>query len=600
MSSKTWICLKCTLINSRTDSQCKACGTTPRPKSTGNITSQQIRNYENWICRLCANINQLSLNTCSACLQKKPEINGSVVQTKPKPIPIRSQWDCTSCTFLNPSIAQNCQMCSTKRATVPSVLHKLLHKTTSAPTPKPKEILPKISSKLRTDFKDTIRRNEERVARSEWERIVRFCRQNKINFVDDSFPPIEKSLYFRPELTKKSQNPVHQWLRPNQIRDDNNTTTEWTVFRTPMASDISQGILGNCWLLSALAVLAERPELVERVVITREICKEGCYQVRLCKDGMWNTVIVDDTFPCDQNSRLVYSKAKRRQLWVPLIEKAVAKMYGCYEALVSGRGLEGLSILTGSPCESIELQSREANPEHPIDVDLIWAQLLSSRMAGFLMAASCGSVTVPDSHYQRVGLSPRHAYSILDVQSVSGLRLVRLRNPWGHHSWNGDWSDSSRLWTVKLRHELMPEGSSDGIFWMSFPDVVKYFGSIDICKVRSDWSECRISAVFPSNSSDLKNTTLVVVTVVETTEVEFGLYQKGERSSATQTRHKLDLCLAVFPFNGHHLGKLVKHSKRFVNSFVGCHQILKPGVYAVLSLAFNHFNTSESCPLLET
>lgn len=67
----------------------------------------------------------------------------------------------------------------------------------------------------------------------------------------------------------------------------------------------------------------------------------------------------------------------------------------------------------------------------------------------------------------------RHAYSVLDVRDVQGHRLLQIRNPWGHFSWKGDWSDSSDKWTPQLRQQLMPYGLSGGVFWISFDDVLK-------------------------------------------------------------------------------------------------------------------------------
>ena len=64
-----------------------------------------------------------------------------------------------------------------------------------------------------------------------------------MQFVDDSFPPNNKSLTFD---GKPVQN-VKVWLRPLQISIITKNKVKWEIFRNPRPSDIIQGIIGNCW-----------------------------------------------------------------------------------------------------------------------------------------------------------------------------------------------------------------------------------------------------------------------------------------------------------------------------------------------------------------
>ena len=486
---KGWDCEICTLRNTNFALRCTACDA-PRPVAATALKP---------LVDLTADEDEVQIvnSMISSVSTVISELSGA-----------RTTWECSACTFINPISQYSCDVCNQDRSVLtlrPDTASRRRNMSYRSNT------YSGTLSRGESELMEDLRRIEEDQARNSWESIVTFCKTNSISFVDDSFPPVTRSLYYTTlaaamnsdGIIASSHKPsVVEWRRPREIScEPSLSNVKWAVFRTPMPSDISQGILGNCWLLSALAVLAERPELVKRVMVTREICPQGAYQVRLCKDGKWTTVLVDDLLPCDSRGNLLYSQAKRKQLWVPLIEKAMAKLHGCYEALVSGRAIEGLSTLTGAPCESITLQNSthqlSGQAEDQIDVDLIWAKLLSSRAAGFLMGASCGggNMQVNDEEFHRVGLRPRHAYSVLDVQDIDGLRLIRLRNPWGHFSWRGDWSDKSSLWTPTLKQRLMPHGADDGLFWMSFQDTMKYFDSIDVCKIRPDWNAIRLEGV---------------------------------------------------------------------------------------------------------
>ncbi|CAG0891863.1 unnamed protein product [Darwinula stevensoni] len=434
---------------------------------------------------------------------------------------------------------------------------------------------------------------DEFVARRQWTDIVKFCRQANTPFVDPSFPPAPRSLYKSRQAG--DANKVDKWLRPNEIVTDVGPGVNWAVYRTPLSSDITQGVLGNCWFLSALAVLAERSDLVERIIVTKKVCPEGAYQVRLCKDGRWTIVLVDDLLPCNRHGYPVYSQAKRKQLWVPLIEKAMAKLHGCYEALASGNVIEGLAILTGAPCESLLLQPSSQAPEDALEPDLIWAQLVSSREAGFLMGAGCGaeSRNIREEEYNHMGLSSRHAYSVLDVQDIGGERLVRMRNPWGHSSWRGDWSDDCTKWTDVLREKYMPHGAGEGLFWIPFQGVLRYFDRIAICKVRNDWSEVRLEGFLPSCASR-QHSSVVILTVFESTEVEVSLIQEGKREASKSDKFLLDLGILVLrtsteKSNKPIVGSHVTNSERKVTGCVSCDSVFEPGQYLICPLSFNHW-----------
>ena len=606
LEGEYWTCVQCTLRNSLHEQKCRACETerviTDCPTPNHNGIGSKVAT---WTCVQCTLTNSLHEQKCRACetervITESPILNrngiggnvtNSGVEIIPNlPVVVRetvsarenrdTTWRCSKCTYKNINSADICKICRNPRNTTLS--NPVTARVTSSVLFKTVEV------KHESKSLDAVRLAEEQKATEIREYILQYCRSNNEYFVDDSFPPAPKSLYYKPITNYKTH--AAQWLRPNEINTVEDSGLNWTVFRNPSPSDISQGVLGNCWFLSSLAVLAEREDLVRKVIVTREFCEHGLYQLRLCIDGNWTTILVDDILPCDQYGQLVFSKAKRKQLWVPLMEKAAAKIYGCYEALIAGKPIDGMSILTGAPCETINLQCK---PNEEIDRNLIWARLLSCRTAGFLMGISCGGfdVNVEKNEYELKGLTPNHSYSILDVKEVSGNRLLRLRNPWGRYSWRGAWSDDSDSWTPDLKIQLSPNNSSEGLFWISFEDVLRYFGNVDICKIRSGWTEVRLSGTFPSFALP-NHLSCIFLTVLEATEVEITLFQHEDRMLK---RCKLDLCLAVYSvpeLPRSHIGHLVANSESLVNSSVGCGTILNPGHYVVVCMAFNHWNTS--------
>jgi calpain-15 len=98
--------------------------------------------------------------------------------------------------------------------------------------------------------------------------------QLKETFIDPDFPHSNSSLYINPYKPKsKWQMQISGWGRPSQARGSwlDRGNGNWCIYSNPKPSDIAQGALGNCWFLSGLAVVAEIPDLLQQLVITKEV-----------------------------------------------------------------------------------------------------------------------------------------------------------------------------------------------------------------------------------------------------------------------------------------------------------------------------------------
>ena len=128
------------------------------------------------------------------------------------------------------------------------------------------------------------------------------------------------------------------------------------LYGDPGPNDIKQGRCGDCYFLASLSALAEYPERIKRIFLTQTINEAGCYAVQLYINGERRTVVVDDYFPYDSETETwAFSQPSRvdntrlSEIWVLVLEKAWAKVFGSYQRIEGGSAGEALYPLTGSP-----------------------------------------------------------------------------------------------------------------------------------------------------------------------------------------------------------------------------------------------------------
>jgi len=243
------------------------------------------------------------------------------------------------------------------------------------------------------------------------------------------------------------------------------------------AGDVIQGQLGDCWFLGALAVVATRIDLIKRVVVAYQP-NYGFVRFKFYKNGEWHVITIDDQIPCVQHGSSwkpwASSCKDQNEMWVPLIEKAYAKLHGSYQSLEGGFTCDGFVDLTGGFSETLQFTD-------PLD---FWSVVGRSIKENWLMGCSCSGGKEKDSG---MGILTGHAYSILRATEYKGDKLLQIRNPWGQKEWCGKWSDTDTArWTADAKRTLKHSAADDGTFWMTYEDWKRQYNRMFICRLYDD------------------------------------------------------------------------------------------------------------------
>nr|XP_034308910.1 calpain-1 catalytic subunit-like isoform X2 [Crassostrea gigas] len=268
-----------------------------------------------------------------------------------------------------------------------------------------------------------------------------------------------------------------EWKRPPEFASSPCLFSEGTT-----RYDIGQGSIGTCWFLSSVANVADKPKLLRRIIPSDSYPVgspkyDGIFHCRFWRFGIWDDVFIDDCLPIIYGNQIysAHSNTDPNEMWVALLEKAFARMYGSYTDVSGGMASDSYMALTGGVPEDINLRELNMEPDQ-----------LHTRVRNALSSGAAVTCSVPGEFDGQHGLVGGHEYTLTGAVTANGVRLFRVRNPWGNTEWTGPYSDGSPEWQ-NIQSIIEGPNKDDGEFYISLEHFLQFFSTLTICSITPDF-----------------------------------------------------------------------------------------------------------------
>eukprot|EP00796_Vickermania_ingenoplastis_P003602 gene3603-2543_t len=379
------------------------------------------------------------------------------------------------------------------------------------------------------------------------ERAVEECLKGLHSFVDVVFPPTRASLY-RDGLDRFYIPPL-LWKRPKEFLPPG---SDVRLFREKLfvQDPGTEGRFPNRHLISILRILIERndnalrdlfrhPESALKGKLERLL---GANRILLCIAGWWRSVVVDSFVPATCCEPLfTHDPLDLRNTWVLVLEKALAKTWGSYSALLERSSMRLMSALTGSPSFSLQALWPTQNGCSKLAEylrELRTVKALRVCFETFSMSEACKRRGLP-STYEKLGIGPSQTVACTGVEVIGSSTLLHLQPNRNNAptDWLDVWQSEGKKWTTEVSELVVGLGSKNTV-WMDTNDVPRFFVSGYVSYDISGREELRVKGSFtPAGKPTLavkvsvKNPLTVLLTLVQPTLVHravgFALYATG-------------------------------------------------------------------------
>ena len=343
---------------------------------------------------------------------------------------------------------------------------------------------------------------------------VKSVSDSSSRFIDQQFPAQNAS------IDPSSENTNFKWMRAQDILGN---SCKMISPETVLAHDIKPGFYQHDNFYAAISVIAShKPALIERLFSTKAINQSGIYELNMCVSGEWIKVVIDDMFPVDNEGNPLFGSTKSGDMWLLCLEKAFAKLCGCYKKIGLFNVYEMFEFLTGCPTSSVAVTIDKPS--------YVWKRLMG--YVGNGNVTCCTTPDCSDTTYTDVGLAPRQTYSILGCAEVNGMQLIRLKTLKGKAEWNGAWCEHDNLnWTPEMRNSFNVD-PTEGYFFMSLMDFVKFFNTVSYFKADPLLAKYQIAAPCSTINQKTETTSTPMVDITlesDQKEVYFGVHQRHDK-----------------------------------------------------------------------